>query len=163
MILSTVRIFTVMMEDKRLFLDTNILLAASDQDRRHHRACFDLLESALGGEASFYASGQVFREYLVVATRPTESNGLGMSRANALKNVEEFRLCIQALEETSAVLERLINLVRHHRIQGKRIHDANLAAAMLEHGLRQLVTLNPEDFKVFPDLILLGPDSIVAQ
>lgn len=149
------------MDDKRHFLDTNILLAASDRDRLHHRACLHLLESALGGKLNCYASGQVFREYLVVATRPTENHGLGMNRASALKNVDEFRTCVQTLEETAAVLDRLLSLIRQHKIRGKRIHDASIVATALEHGLHHLVTLNSADFKVFPGLVLLGPDSAV--
>ena len=62
-----------------LFLDTNILLAACDEGRRKSAACKELLESGLSGEQSLFASGQVLREFLVVATRPVEVNGLGLT------------------------------------------------------------------------------------
>ena len=42
---------------------------------------------------------------------------------------------------------------REATVRGKRIHDANLVATMLAHGIRVLVTLNPADFAPFADKI----------
>lgn len=145
-----------MTDDNRRFLDTNILLTACDADREQHQACRALIESALAGQGMLFASGQVFREYLVVATRPKKNNGLGMKPKNALENVTYFRQCIQILAETVSVADRLNVLVGRYKLNGKRIHDANIVATMLEHGLTQLVTLNPKDFSSIKEIEVSG-------
>ena len=145
------------MDDKRQFVDTNILLTASDADRSRHADCRRLLESALTGVPRLFTSGQVFREYLVVATRPKKNNGLGMLPKNALENVAAFRRCIHLLHEDSGVVDRLASLIRKHKLSGKRIHDANISATMLEHGLNELITLNPGDFEAIREIKVTGP------
>ncbi len=139
----------VMMDARRCFIDTNVLLAATDSSRPEHNAALGLLEQALNGERRLFASGQIFREYLVIATRPTENNGLGIHPEKAVANLSEFRKCVQLLDETDATAKRLGKLVAGNNLRGKRIHDANIAAIMLENGLGRLLTGNHTDFKVF--------------
>lgn len=141
------------------FLDTNILLTASDQGRSAHAECLETLHQALEGRRTLHASGQIFREYLVVATRPVANNGLGLSPAQAFANVEAFRRCVQLLPETEAVARRLHQFVQRHRLRGKRIQDANVVATLQEHGLRGLLTQNPSDFEAFPDLEIETPSA----
>lgn len=147
---------TMTKDDNRRFLDTNILLTACDADRVQHRDCRELIESALRGKSVLYASGQVFREYLVVSTRPKKNNGLGMQPKSALENVAAFRQCVQVLAETSGVADRLASLVGRYRLKGKRIHDANIVATMLENGLTKLITLNPGDFSSIKEVEVSG-------
>lgn len=144
-------------EDRKRFIDTNILLAACDASREAHPVCLNLLEGGLSGEWSLFASGQIFREFLVVATRPVEVNGLGMSPTDALANVAELSRCLRLLEETASVSRRLRELVRRHNLQGKRIHDTNIVATMIEHGLKRIVTSNPDDFRLFAELVVEAP------
>ena len=53
-----------MTDDTRFFVDTNILLTASDGDRKFHGACLQWLKAAYEGDLSLYVNGQVLREYL---------------------------------------------------------------------------------------------------
>ncbi len=147
----------VMTDDKRRFVDTNILITASDADRERHIDCRNLIESALAGQIGLFASGQIFREYLVVATRPIKNNGLAMQTRRALENVQAFKQCIKVLDENSRVSDRLTTLIQRYKLRGKRIHDANVAATMLEHGLKRLVTLNPGDFAVIKEIEVMEP------
>ena len=135
-----------------IFLDTNILLAATDSSRQEHANCHALLEAGLQGKQSLFVSGQVIREYLVVATRPSEVNGFGMSTDQALQNVTQMKQCLQVLDETAQVSTRLTQLIAKNQLSGKRIHDANIVATMLENGIRRLRTLNPADFMCFEAL-----------
>ncbi len=135
------------------FVDSNVLLAGCDESRDFHSRAVRLLEEGLSGKRSLFASGQVVREFLVVATRPVEANGLGMGPGDALSNVAEFSRCVRLLEEGDAVNQRLRELVRKHRLRGKRIHDANIVATMVAHGLTRLATANEADFKTFRDVI----------
>ncbi|TVP79243.1 MAG: PIN domain-containing protein [Puniceicoccaceae bacterium] len=144
------------MEDKRVFVDTNILLAATDTDREHHADAKSFLEGSFSGAWRAFACPQIFREYLVVATRPVKNNGLGLSPAEACGNVETFQKLVQTLSEGPSSQEKLAALILRHNLKGKRIHDANLVATMEAHGLRLLKTYNPQDFRPFAQISLLG-------
>lgn len=144
-----------MTDGNRCFVDTNVLLAATDKDRASHAAAIAFLEDGLCGQRRLFANGQVFREYLVVATRPTDVNGLGLTSELALANIRQFQQCIQVLEETSEVAEWLFTLIRRHDLSGKRIHDANIAATMRAHGLTHLGTDNPDDFGAFEGIQII--------
>ncbi len=141
-----------MTDDKRCFIDTNVLLVASDTDRPNHSEAIQFLESGLSGKTRLFTNGQVFREYLVVATRPKKQNGFGLTTSDALNNLEAFGTCIQILDESQAVARRLQQLVTRHDLKGKRIHDANLVATMQENGLTLLKTYNSGDFSVFENI-----------
>ena len=49
----------------------------------------------------------------------------------------------------------LVALFREFPIGGKQIHDANIAATMLAHGERRLLTFNAKDFRRFGERIEL--------
>ena len=103
-----------MTDVETIFVDTNVLLAACDESRDGHDRSLQFLENGLAGKQSLFASGQVFREFLVVATRPIEANGLGLDPGDALANLAEFSRCVRLLGETEAVSRRLRDLVRRY-------------------------------------------------
>ena len=136
-----------------VFVDTNILLAATDVSRDKHAEATRFLSFS---KAQLLLSGQVLREYLVVATRPVEVNGLGMRPTDALGNAAQLQARCRLLEETSDVLKILCQLVSTLNLKGKRIHDANIAAVMITHGVHRLATLNPKDFGAFEGFTLVS-------
>ncbi len=78
-----------MMDDKVVFLDTNVLLSATAPHRPLHQAALVVLNEWPNQAIPLAASAQVFREYLVVATRPVKVNS-GIPRL-VTANVEDFR------------------------------------------------------------------------
>ena len=149
-----------------LFLDTNILLTATDQSRAHHELAWDLIASNQRIGLHFGISGQIIREYLVVATRALDINGLGMEPADALSNVNEFSKRLLFFEESEVVSHQLQILTRKYQLVGTRIHDANVVATLLTHGLAKLVTENPVDFSVFSEVEttdLLGITKLMTE
>ena len=138
-----------------LFVDTNVLLTATDASRPQHRDAERLFsESGLRG-LHLVASGQILREYLVVATRPPETNGLGLQVRDATANVSEFLRWVHLCDETEEVARRLRQLALTFGLHGKRLHDANVVATMATHGIRVLVTQNPRDFAPFDEIDLM--------
>ena len=138
-----------------LFVDTNVLLTATDESRPQHREAGRLLShSGLHG-VHLAASGQILREYLVVATRPPDTNGLGLHVRDAMANVSEFLGHVHLYDETEAVARRLRQLGLTYGLRGKRLHDANIVATMSIHGIRPLVTQNPGDFATFEEIDLV--------
>ena len=75
-----------------------------------------------GLSPSSIRSSQVLREYLVVATRPHQNNGLGIQPDDALANLDELRRFFAALSMTSTLLNPpdSNDIVRKHQIRGKR-------------------------------------------
>src|SRR5690625_4691600 len=58
----------------RAILDTNVLLAATDEGREEHEAALQILNVWPASGMVLYTSGQLMREYLAVATRPVAGN-----------------------------------------------------------------------------------------
>lgn len=133
----------------RVFVDTNLLLAATDPSRATHQAAQRFFRDWPAAGVTLVASGQVAREYLAVATRPRGVNGLGLTPAQALGNLREFGARMHFFDEDGRVRERLFELVARYGVAGKQVHDANIVATMLAEGVRALVTLNAEDFRRF--------------
>jgi predicted nucleic acid-binding protein len=139
----------------RVMLDTNVLLAATDESRAEHRDALTVLNGWAAGPTDLCTSGQVLREYLSVASRPAEQNGLGLNLPDALGNVRAFRGRTTLLAEDSAVADRLVGLLADVECRGKRVHDANLVATMLVHGVGTVVTMNLGDFARFEGYVSL--------
>ena len=135
------------------FVDTNVLLASSDPRRATHLAALAVFNDWPGRGIVLHASGQILREYLVVATRPRPSNGLGLPQMDAVANLTAFRDRVCFLAEDARVADRLGDLLLRTACTGKQIHDANVVATMLVHGIKNLVTSNVEDFERFSDRV----------
>lgn len=138
-----------MMDDKAVLVDTNVLLSATTPLRLLHRAALAVLNDWPNHGIVLATSGQVFREYLVVSTRPLEVNGLGLGVEDALANLEAFRSRMRLLPESEQAWDRLRALIAHYGCQGKQIHDANVVATALASQVGKLVTANTRDFVRF--------------
>ena len=141
----------------RAMLDTNVILSATDEGRAEHRQAMVIFNDWAGRGTALYASGQVMREYLAVATRPADKNGLGLKQADALANVRAFRTRTSLLVEDGKVADCLLGLLDETRCAGKQVHDANVVATMLVHGIDSLITINLADFTRFEHHIKLIP------
>lgn len=133
----------------RAVLDTNVLLAATDEAREDHADAIAAINVWPASGVVLYTSGQVLREYLAVATRPVHLNGLGMAQPAAVANIRALRARLNLLAEDVKVSERLLELLDAAECTGKQVHDANIVATMLVHGVDTLVTLNVDDFARF--------------
>lgn len=141
-----------MMRGVETFIDTSVLLAATAASRPEHAHALDALDAGFANR-TLCLSGQVVREYLSVTTRPAAVNGFGLTQANALSNVRQFLERARFLDEGTTVSHALLRLLDAVPCLGKQIHDANIAATMLAHGVPRLMTLNPVDFRRFGEWI----------
>ena len=148
------------MADDEIFVDTNVLLTATDESRHLHTEAKQFLVSSANQGLRLAISGQVVREYLVVATRPIESNGLGMSVSDAEANLNEFLRYLNLYDETVDVSARLRQLAITYNLRGKRIHDANIVATMEVHEISTLLTQNGADFAAFEDIVILSVQDV---
>lgn len=140
-----------------VLLDTNILLAATDEGCPNHGLALDALNEWPSRGATCYTSPQVLREYLVVCTRPASANGLGLTQAEALGNVRALRGHLRLLDESEKVFDALVNLLDAVPCVGKQVHDANLVATASSHGVGAITTQNVSDFTRFRNYVQLIP------
>jgi len=139
----------------RVMLDTNVLLAATDEGRAEHRDALTILNEWAASGTTLCASGQILREYLAVATRPADKNGLGLKPVDAVSNVRAIRERTAFLAEDARVVDRLQGLLADVDYGGKQVHDANVIATMLVHGVGTVVTMNVHDFAPFEQYVAL--------
>ena len=137
---------------ERIFIDTNILLTATDSSRNNHNRAKQIFRDIAHSGYHPVSSGQVLREYLVVATRPRNANGFGLSPGDVVHNVNEFKKRLTIYEERKSTADILQHLVVQYQLKGKRIHDANIYAIMKTHKINFLLTENKADFECFNEI-----------
>ena len=135
-----------------VFVDTNILVYASRQRSPFHARATAGLRRAGSEGGSLWFSRQILREYLAVVTRPQPTEP-ALSSAAAVADAEGFLARFDVAEDGPRVTRALLQLLAQHPSGGKQVHDANIVATMLTHGITRLLTFNEADFRRFGSLI----------
>ena len=119
--------------------------------------CAALVISYQEQDAELWISRQVVREYLVQITRPGHLK-TPLAGEDLQKHIQTLYTLFQVADETQAVADRLLQLVRDMPTGGKQIHDANIVATMLVNNISTLLTLNGEDMSRFaPHISIAAP------
>ena len=137
-----------------MFVDTNVLVAARFVTAPAHLAASRCLDHVGNSGEPLQISRQVVREYLVAVTRP-QSWLEPLAMGEALEDASRLLASFTVLEDGPNVMTALTALCREVPLAGKQVHDANIAATMLAHGERRLLTLNTRDFRRFGERIEL--------
>ena len=139
-----------------VFLDTNVLIYATRRTASEHAAAQAVLARLEGEGRALWISFQILREYLAVVTRP-QATSLALPMGTAIADVQRFQQVFYVAEDRPAVLDRLLALLGAHLGAGRQVHDTNIVATMLEHGIYPLLTFNAADFRRFAGIIQLEP------
>lgn len=131
-----------------VFVDTNVLIYASRPGASEHAAAQAMLGRMRQEGRALWLSQQVPREYLAASTRP-QRFGPALPMAAAIADTERFRTGFNIAEDSAGVSNRLLELLSLHSGGGKQVHDANIVATMLAHGLTRLLMFNGPDFHRF--------------
>ncbi len=144
------------MADKFCFLDTNILVYASDKSSPWHQSSKEAINKLLSDGFRLFISPQILREYVSVASRST-----GTEKPTPwdliLKNYEDFQTYFTLLDEGNNSVNQLSKLLSKVPAAGKQVHDANIVATMLAHNVSHLLTHNTVDFSRYSQLITVIP------
>lgn len=103
---------------------------------------------------------QVLVEFWVVATRPKDVNGLGLTVEEAERTLENLQNVFTILPENERIFGEWKRLVAKHKVSGKVAHDARIVAAMMTHKVEIILTLNPNDFKRFTEIKAVRPQDV---
>ncbi|MCI0572328.1 MAG: type II toxin-antitoxin system VapC family toxin [Myxococcaceae bacterium] len=140
------------MAAEAVFVDTSVLVAASVEEHPGHEASRSFLNSLQEANRRLCISPQVCRELVsVLSGRPIA--GRLFSVREALDILDGWRGACALLTEDGPVVEEWLRLVGEHNVRGKKVHDTNLVAVMLTHGIRRLATRNASDFARYGDII----------
>lgn len=142
------------------FLDTNILLRMSDSNSPMHLLAGQAAARLLTENNQLFITSQTIIEFWVVATRPTDVNGLGWDTERTQTEVEQILSQFPQLPETPQIFSHWWDLVTRYQLKGKRVHDARLVAVMLAHQVTHLLTFNPDDFRTMEAIAVTTPQNI---
>ena len=135
-------------------MDTNVLVRARFEAAPNHRLARQRLQEIGESGEVLRISRQVLREYLATVTRP-QSWSPSIPMDTALAHIATLEAAFDILEDGPRVTETLTGLCREVPVGGRQVHDANIAATMLVHGERRLLTFNAADFRRYGNRIEL--------
>src|ERR1700676_2622580 len=113
-----------------IIIDSNILCRLARSDDPQHEDAKKAVEICLERKEELLLTPQAQREFWVVATRPAENNGLGMTATEAAKQLKDFEKFSTFHPDTPAVHQNWQHLVVQYQVSGKEAHDAGFVAAM---------------------------------
>jgi predicted nucleic acid-binding protein len=129
-----------------VLVDTNVLLRRTQPDHPSHTLAVEGVAKLLAAAEPVCFTLQNIAEFWNVATRPAANNGLGLSVALTLTEVEKIERLLAVLPDAPAVYSEWKRLVVQHGVMGVKVHDAKLVAMMNVHGVRRILTFNTDDF-----------------
>jgi predicted nucleic acid-binding protein len=142
-----------------VLLDTNILLRLLQP---HHPHCV-LAERALntlrGRNEVLNLTAQNLVEFWSAITRPVDENGLGFITEQAIMEINALKRLFVLLPETP-LMEEWGRLVAAYRVAGRNTHDARLVAAMMVHGISNILTFNIQDFTRYAEITVFDPRTL---
>jgi predicted nucleic acid-binding protein len=142
----------------RILLDTNLLSRLANASDPNQKLAEKAIETVrLAGYRPCIVPQNIY-EFWVVATRPKEQNGLGMSLAAATTEVMTFKSLFPLCEDSPAVFLEWERVIAANAVVGKTAHDARLVAAMIVHGISHILTFNVQDFRRYSGITVLSPD-----
>jgi predicted nucleic acid-binding protein len=143
----------------RILLDTNVLGRLANPSDPFHAAAVEGIATVR--ERGYQPSlvPQVIYEFWVIATRPIERNGLGMSVAQTQADVSKCLTMFQFFRDERAIFDQWHVLVFSNEVHGKQAHDARLVAAMQRHEIQHLMTFNVSDFARYDGMVVVNPQS----
>ncbi len=141
-------------------IDTNILLRITRRSDPQHRLVDTALARLAGQGSVLHYTHQNIAELWNVMTRPVDRNGLGLTVAEAEREVRTIEAGMSLLSDGDAVYREWRRIIVLYGISGVRVHDARLAAAMYVHHVSHILTLNASDFSRFTGLTAVHPSSL---
>ena len=145
-----------------MLVDTSVLARTLQPHDTLYAVADRAIERLLkqGQELNLLAQNLI--ELWVVATRPVEQNGLGMTAAAISVELERLKSMFILLPETPVIYPVWESLVVQHLVVGKPAHDARLVAGMLVHGVSAVLTFDKAGFYRYPGIEVVHPADVVS-
>lgn len=126
-----------------------------------HPAAANAVEQLLAHSETVYIVPQNLYEAWVVCTRPIAENGLGKTIAETVAEFANIKSFLTFLPDNAAIYGEWERLVNKYSVVGKTAPDARLAAAMVTHGITNILTFNDADFRRYQGITAMTPSDII--
>ncbi len=138
-------------------VDTNLLIYARREEAPGHRKALELLRKLAEGQEPWAIPWPCIYEFLRVVTHPRVFDP-PTRMEDALADLESLLRSpsLRMLGEGSAHREHMRRTIRQGGVSGNLVHDAHIAALVVEHGVRELWT-SDRDFTRFSGLRIRNP------
>ena len=136
-----------------ILLDTNILTTAKQPERPQYNQVTNQVLQYIQQKEELIICPQNLYEFYVVATRPLAQNGFGFSSDYAMNELQDLQNTYSFLNDPPDLFIHWQGIIQQYNTAGKKAHDAKLVAFMNGHGIKQIYTLNAEDFNRYSDII----------
>lgn len=136
----------------KLLIDTNILIYGIDEDSKFFKKSRQILDNPVF-EHQLFTTSKNLVEFLTVTTR---SSGYGLEIEKALKILSEIIQRIQIIYPSPDSFAILLNLAKHYRPLGLKIHDFEIISIGLASGIYKVATFNQKDFRAIKEISLLS-------
>lgn len=143
-----------------ILADTNILLRSVHPQHPHYAPVRNALAKLRLRNEALCVAPQNLVEFWAVATRLRNENGLGMTAAQAAKELLDVQDLFRLLPYTPEVTREWQRIVMAQGITEKQTHDAYLVAIMRVHGVPSILTFNVNHFERFPGINVLDPAQV---
>jgi predicted nucleic acid-binding protein len=140
--------------------DTNLLLRGVETGHAMQTPALEALAGLVRSGETVYITPQNLYEFWVVATRPAERNGLGMTAVEAEAELARLEAQFPLLPDIPAVYREWRRLVTTYGVVGVRAHDTRLVASMLAHGITHVLTFNVSDFARYAEITVVHPQDV---
>jgi predicted nucleic acid-binding protein len=141
--------------------DTNILVYAHLAAFPEHGRVRSFLRDHLSDPAKqLIVTPMVLHEFVHVITDARRFlRPVPMPEALALARGYLGRTNVECLAVDEDVMRLAMDLLELHRLGRKRIADTLLAATLIRNDVREIITCDPGDFRVFPEIVTIDPRS----
>ena len=145
----------------RYLADSNILLRVSQVSDRHYFVVRHALETLWSRGDELCYTSQNIAEFWNVCTRPAASReGFGLSVTETDKRAKLIESRFTFLPDGKRIHDEWRRLVVAYSIEGVSVHNARLVAAMLVHGVTNILSIDAPDFARYPEITALHPNDI---
>ncbi|MCY3743838.1 MAG: type II toxin-antitoxin system VapC family toxin [Candidatus Poribacteria bacterium] len=131
--------------------DTNVLLGFSFPADPRSPIVRAAIRELLANEHQLRTTSQNFAEFWNVSTRPTDRNGFGQTTVEADDLLQDLEKLFPLLPDSFTVYPVWRQLVVKYDVSGVQVHDARLAASMIAHNVKHILTFNVTDFQRYTD------------
>lgn len=143
----------------KYLLDTNILLYLSHEDAAFHDVTSRAIRT-LERVAELYVSPQNLIEFWRACTRPEANGGFNHLPQETAKRLDAIETRFSVLPENPEIFAQWRALVLAHRVSGRQVHDARLAAVMMANSIPAILTKNVSDFRRYTAIEAVDPEDV---
>ena len=141
----------------KIFIDTNILVYASNRNELIGQTAYKTLSSLRDNRSELFISAQTLREYAnaIIRMAIADKKDLRSAITNVQKNVVEFQNQFNVLLENKTVISIWQNMLPQLK-SNKQVYDYYIAATMQAHNINAILTHNVNDFLLFKNLTVIA-------